>query len=72
MNPLTPGRYRVTHSAAGGPIMRGWWSSEATARSKLRSWIGEHGRPGARFDLVDEETGETLAAWPDEPQSRTS
>lgn len=45
--------------------MHGWWGSEATARRKFTSWIGEYGSmPGARVILVDEETGEKLAAWP--------
>ena len=48
--------------------MHGWWGSEATARGKFTTWIGEHGdADGARITLVDDETGETLTTWPDEP-----
>jgi len=62
-----PERYHLTLSAAGRPVMHGWWPLEATARGKFRDWIGEHGSlPDARVVLVDEETGETLAEWPDE------
>ncbi|MFF7824162.1 hypothetical protein ACFZCM_02965 [Streptomyces rochei] len=60
------GRYRVTVTVQGRPLMHGWWGSETTARRKFASWIGEHGsRPGARVTLTDEETGETLTEWPD-------
>jgi hypothetical protein len=46
--------------------MHGWWWSEATARRKFPSWVGGYGTlPDARVTLVDEETGETLASWPD-------
>ena len=27
--------------------------------------VGDYGRDGARIVLVDTETGETLASWPD-------
>lgn len=59
------GRYHLTLTAAGRPVMHGWWSSESTARDQFRSWVGEHGLPGARIVLVDEEAGEELASWPD-------
>lgn len=60
-------RFRVTLTAAGRTVMRGWWASETVARGKFRDWIGEHGsRPGARITLVDEEVGAVLATWPDE------
>ncbi|MFJ2697400.1 hypothetical protein ACIO5Z_14400 [Streptomyces rochei] len=60
------GRYRVTVTVEGRPLMHGWWGSEATARRKFAAWVGEHGsRPGARVTLTDEETGETLTEWPD-------
>ncbi|MFI9600345.1 hypothetical protein ACIHCX_10770 [Streptomyces sp. NPDC052043] len=63
-----PGRYHLTLTpATGGGTVHGWWSSEPTARRKFTAWVGEHGRPGARIALVDEESGETLAVWPDEP-----
>lgn len=62
-----PDRFRVTLTAAGRTVLNGWWASEATARSKFRDWIGEHGsRPGARITLVDEETGTVLTTRPDE------
>lgn len=60
------GRYRVTVTVEGRPLMHGWWGSEATARRKFAAWVGEHGsRPSARVTLTDEETGETLTEWPD-------
>lgn len=60
------GRYRVTVTVEGWPLMHGWWGSEATARRKFTTWVGEHGsRTGARVTLTDEETGETLTEWPD-------
>jgi hypothetical protein len=60
-------RFRVTLTAAGRTVMRGWWASETVARGKFRDWIGEHGgRSGARITLVDEETGTVLTTWPDE------
>ncbi|GHE15565.1 hypothetical protein [Streptomyces alanosinicus] len=47
-------------STAGG-------KEEGTARDKFRRWIGEYGSmPGARLTLTDEETGDVLAAWPDQ------
>lgn len=66
----SPDRFHVALAAANRAVMTGWWASEATARSKFRDWIGEHGgRVGARITLVDEEAGETLTSWPDEAQS---
>jgi hypothetical protein len=54
-------------SSADRPMMQGWWASEATARDKVRDWIGERGNlPDARVTLVDEETGTVLTTWPDE------
>ncbi|MEU0847753.1 hypothetical protein ABZ387_07260 [Streptomyces flaveolus] len=59
------GRYRVTVTVDGRPMLRGWWESEPTARRKYSRWVGEHGdRPGARITLTDDETGATLAEWP--------
>lgn len=64
---INPERYHLTLTAAGRPVQHGWWGSETVARAKFVSWIGEYGSmPGARVTLVDEETGETLTAWPDE------
>ncbi|MFJ1653504.1 hypothetical protein ACIOC2_19365 [Streptomyces sp. NPDC088337] len=61
-------RYHVTLTADGRPAMRGWWGTEATARRKFTSWVGEYGSlPGARVTLTDEATGATLTTWPDEP-----
>ena len=63
---MNAGRYLVTVTVDGQPMIRGWWESEATARRKHARWVGEHGdRPGARVTLTDEETGETLTEWPD-------
>ncbi|MGW2692314.1 hypothetical protein ACWC3Y_10685 [Streptomyces sp. NPDC001296] len=62
-----PGRYRVTLTLDGRPTMHGWWNKESTARRKFTSTVGEYGRDRARIVLVDTETGETLASWPEEP-----
>ncbi|GHJ04850.1 hypothetical protein TPA0906_67150 [Streptomyces olivaceus] len=63
---MTAGRYRVTVTTAGDPLIQGWWGDETVARRKFSSWVGEHGsRAGARVTLVDEETGERLTEWPD-------
>ncbi|MFB7500003.1 hypothetical protein ACFC09_35890 [Streptomyces sp. NPDC056161] len=59
-----PERYRLTLTVAGRPVQHGWWASEAVARGKFASWVGEWGRPGARITLTDEVTGETLTTWP--------
>lgn len=60
------GRFHLTLSVAGRPVMHGWWSAESTARGKFRTWIGSYGGlPGARVVLADEETGGVLAEWPD-------
>ncbi|MFH9403284.1 hypothetical protein ACH4JS_26565 [Streptomyces sp. NPDC017638] len=65
---MASGRYRVTVTSAGQPVMRGWWGSEAVARDKSRRWIGEYGDlPDARITLTDEETGTVLTTWPEEP-----
>lgn len=62
-----PGRYRVTLSTGAEPVMHGWWASEPTARRKFLGLVGEQGsRDGAHVTLVDTETGETLAEWPDD------
>lgn len=62
-----PGRYRLLLTAAGRPVMHGWWGLEATARDMLPVWVGSWGDlADARITLVDEETGETLTTWPDE------
>lgn len=45
--------------------MHGWWPLESTARGKFRDWVGS-GVADARVVLVDEESGETLAEWPEE------
>jgi hypothetical protein len=63
---MTAGRYRVTVTIDGQPMILGWWGSEVIARSKFTRWVGEHGdRPGARVTLTDEETGAMLTEWPD-------
>jgi hypothetical protein len=59
-----PGRYHLTLTADGRPVLHGWWDSETTARRKFRSMVGEYGRDGVRITLVDEETSDELASWP--------
>ena len=59
-------RFHLTLTSDGRPVMHGWWASEATAWAQVAVWIGSWGElPDARVQLVDEEAGETLAAWPD-------
>jgi hypothetical protein len=63
---MTAGRYHLTVVSDGRPMLHGWWASEAVARGKFTSWVGQHGdRPGARITLTDEETGARLTEWPD-------
>lgn len=63
-----PGRYHLTLTSGGRPMMHGWWESEAVARAQVSVWIGSWGElPGARITLTDEETGRLLAVWPQEP-----
>lgn len=63
---MTAGRYRVTVTVEGQPLLQGWWADGTVARRKFTAWIGEHGdRPGARVTLTDEETGAVLTEWPD-------
>jgi hypothetical protein len=62
----TADRFHLTLTAAGRPVMHGWWAKESTARRQFRSWVGEHGQPGARIVLVDEASGDVLAEWPAE------
>lgn len=60
-------RYHVTLTAAGRPLMHGWWGSKSTADAKFKEWVGDYGRPGSRITLVDEVTGAVLTTWPEEP-----
>ncbi len=60
-----PSRYHLLLTLDGRPAQHGWWGSEATARRKFGAWVGEHGRPGVRVTLVDEEAGTTLTEWPE-------
>jgi len=63
-----PDRFHLALTTAGRPVAHGWWASEATARGKLRDWVGEWGGlPDARVILVDEETGRVLTTWPETP-----
>jgi hypothetical protein len=63
---IGPGRYHVILTLADRPALHGWWAEEATARRKVTSIARQHGQPGARVTLTDEETGSTLTTWPDE------
>lgn len=64
---MNPGRFHLTLTVDGRPVVHGWWSVRATADRKFREWIGAQGsKPGARIMLVDTATGETLTEWPDE------
>ncbi|MFJ4688785.1 hypothetical protein ACIQNG_13855 [Streptomyces sp. NPDC091377] len=60
-------RYRLSLTIDGLQVQTGWWETEAVARRKFIAWVGSYGSlPGTRVVLVDDETGETLTAWPDE------
>lgn len=61
---MSPNRYHLTLTTAGGKTVHGWWGSEATARGKFTTWVGDWGRDGARISLVDEDTGAVLDEWP--------
>ena len=60
-------RLHVTLTAAGRPVMHGWWPDRGTAEGKYRTWIGTHGGiAAARVVLVDEQEHRVLASWPDD------
>ncbi|MFD7997316.1 hypothetical protein [Streptomyces mexicanus] len=59
-----PGRFHLTLSVAGRPVLDGWWDSEPTARRKFVGLLGEQGRDGVTISLVDEGTGVLLDSWP--------
>jgi hypothetical protein len=63
---VNPDRFHLALTVDGRPVMHGWWAKESTARTQFRSWVGEHGLPGARIELVDEASGDVLETWPDE------
>ncbi|KUM96192.1 hypothetical protein AQI95_42740 [Streptomyces yokosukanensis] len=66
----SPGRYHVLLAAEGRPVQHGWWNREETARDKFRRWVGEYGSmPAARVTLTDAESGDVLAAWPDQQEA---
>lgn len=68
MDAVDPERYHLRVTTQGRPAVRGWWGSEAVARGKFRTWVGEYGTlPDARVTLVDEVEGVVLTTWPDEP-----
>ncbi|MEU6216724.1 hypothetical protein ABZ845_04260 [Streptomyces sp. NPDC047022] len=60
-----PGRYHLTLTLDGRGALDGWWEREATARRKFASTVGDYGRDGAMVVLVDTETDEQLAVWPE-------
>lgn len=63
----SPGRYHLLLTTGGRPMEHGWWGNEDTARRKFARAVGLYGsRPDARVTLTDEETGDQLAAWPDD------
>lgn len=68
MDAVDPERYHLSVTTRGRPAVQGWWGSEAVARRKFATWVGEYGAlPDPRVTLVDEETGRVLTSWPDEP-----
>jgi hypothetical protein len=64
---MTVDRFHVTLTLAGRPTLHGWWGSEPIARAQFLALVGRYGQPGSRITLVDEETGEMLTEWPEEP-----
>ncbi|MFI1165669.1 hypothetical protein ACH4UM_19145 [Streptomyces sp. NPDC020801] len=63
-------RFHLILTAGGRVLQRGWWGSEATARRKWSGWVGEYGNlRGAHVVLIGEETGDTLASWPESQSS---
>jgi len=64
---VTADRFHLTLSAAGRPVMHGWWTDRAVAEGKFVSWIGAYGNLDvARVVLVDEQLQRVLASWPDD------
>jgi hypothetical protein len=64
---MNTGRYHLVLTIDGQPVLHGWRQSEATARHKHMTLVGEQGRPGVRLTLADEETGIVLTTWPKTP-----
>ncbi|MEV4041386.1 hypothetical protein [Streptomyces sp. NPDC049744] len=63
---MTAGRYRVSVTTDGEPLIQGWWDDKTVARRKFASWVGEHGsRSGAEVILIDEGSGRVLTEWPE-------
>ncbi|WP_439947148.1 hypothetical protein [Streptomyces sp. BBFR109] len=61
----SPDRFHLQLTSGGRPVQHGWWRDETTARSKFAGWVGKHGDLSEpRVVLVDEVTGQELAAWP--------
>jgi hypothetical protein len=58
------GRYRLTLDFDGATIATGWWEKRVNAERKFTSWVGDHGRDGARITLVDTGTGDVVKSWP--------
>ena len=65
----SPGRYHLLLTSRGRSVQHGGGGeSEEVARRKFRNWVDEVGTmPEPRVTLIDEETGETLTTWPEEP-----
>ncbi|MFC9076494.1 hypothetical protein ACFTY7_05455 [Streptomyces sp. NPDC057062] len=61
-------RYYLSLTLDGRQVMDGWWRREDTARNQFTRIVGKHGSDGARITLVDTETDEELAVWP-EPEA---
>ena len=59
--------FHLTLTAAGRPVMHGYWPDRAVAEGKFTTWIGAYGNlPAARVVLVDEQEHRVLASWPDD------
>jgi len=64
---MTIERFHLTLTIGGRPTLHGWWGDEGIARQQFTGLVGRYGKPGTHITLTDEETGETLTEWPEEP-----
>jgi hypothetical protein len=61
-----PGRYRLTLTLDGRPVMHGWWAAEAIAHGQIAVWVRTWGVQGSRITVTDTAGGTVIHSWPDE------